>query len=249
MEKVVKVRASHKRMGSRQMHYAAAITEIGITKFEKWMSSQNMTVPIKRRRIVTTQSGIGGKLPNLINGLELNNINQAIAGDITYYQVKEKLYYIFTLKDMYSKRIVGLYGNINMNAETALKALNQVLKLRAIENVESMIHHTDGGTQYKALIYRARLKGAKIRISMAGNCLENGLSEQLNGVLKNDYLESENITSVKALNTELNKIKRLINNEKPVKELGYKTPVEFENSLKTILLKDRKIIKLHDFRV
>ena len=196
MDKVVKVRVRHKRMGSRQIHYTAAITEIGITKFEQWMSRQNMTVPIRKRRIITTQSGTDPKLPNLINGLELNDINQVIAGDITYYQVREKLYYIFTLKDMYSKRIVGLYGNDNMKAENALKALNQMLKLRAKENVTSMIHHTDGGGQYKALKYIASLEKSKILRSMAGNCLENGLAEQLNGVLKNDYFLKKGYTEI-----------------------------------------------------
>ena len=45
--------------------------------------------------------------PNLIEGLELNNINQLVQTDITYYRVGERFYYLVFLIDVYSRRIVG----------------------------------------------------------------------------------------------------------------------------------------------
>jgi hypothetical protein len=44
---------------------------------------------------------------NCIEELELNNINQVIQTDITYYRVKEKFFYIVIISDVYSRLIVG----------------------------------------------------------------------------------------------------------------------------------------------
>lgn len=43
--------------------------------------------------------------PNLTYGKIVNGINQVVVGDITHYKSKSKLYYVFILKDYYSKRI------------------------------------------------------------------------------------------------------------------------------------------------
>lgn len=247
-EKVKAVRASHPQMGSRSLYYAAGINEMGVNKFEQWMSAQHLTIFKRKKRIITTKSGPGKRYPNLTHGLQLDNINQLIAGDITYYQVKDKVYYIFTLKDIYSKRIVGIRGNDNMNHLNTIAVLKQVFKLRQCKRFPGMIHHTDAGSQYKAIDYLALQHHAEIRTSMAENCLENGAAEQLNGVLKNDYLSFRDTKSVAQLNKHLDQIARLINEQKPIAELGYRSPVEFEEYIKKLPKKDRPKFTLYNFK-
>jgi transposase InsO family protein len=240
-----KKREKFKHMGSRRMFYNLNIQEIGINKFEKLMSENNLKVTIKKRRIITTQGYYEECDVNMINGKELNEINQVIAGDITYYKTHNKTFYICTLKDMYSKRIVGLYGSDNMMATTIIKALRQAIKLRG-KGIHGCIHHSDAGTQYKSNIYTDLIKIHHIVPSIAENCLQNGMAEQLNGALKNDYMPS-NIRSVKELNKFLTQIKKTINEEIPVSILGYMTPVQYEEYLKSTPLADHKILKLYDF--
>lgn len=232
-------------MGSRCMFHNLNIQEIGINKFEKLMSENNLTVKTKKRRIVTTQGFYEECDVNMINGKEINDINQVIAGDITYFKTPKKNYFICTLKDMYNKEIVGLYGSDNMMATTVLKALNQAIKLRG-KGIHGCIHHSDAGTQYKSKIYKKLMKQYHIIPSIAENCLQNGMAEQLNGAIKNDYMPPD-IRSVKELNKILTQIKKTINEEIPVKSLGYMTPVQYAAYLKSIPLADHKIIKLYDF--
>jgi putative transposase len=213
-------------MGSRVMYHQLKIDHIGINKFEKIVSEQGLTIKTKRRRIVTTDGFYEKSDTNLINGLVLNNINQVIAGVITYLILNDKTYYIFTLKDMYSKRIIGLYGSDSMMATNAIITLKQAIKLRG-KSISNCIHHSDAGSQYKSKAYKNTLNKNQIKMSIAENCLQNGMAEQLNGILKNDYIV-KNIKNVNDLNKQLIEIKRLINEEKPVKELQYKTPIEFE---------------------
>jgi putative transposase len=248
MEKVKAVRKNHPQMGSRSLYYAVPITEMGISKFEQWMSLHGLTIIKRKKRIITTQSGPGKRYPNLTYGLKIDNINQLIVGDITYHQVKEKTYYIFSLKDMYSKRIVGVVGNDNMNQLNSINALNQLFKLRKCKTFPGMIHHTDAGSQYTALAYIALQQKAGIKTSMAENCLENGAAEQLNGVLKNDYLTFRDIKNENQLNKHLIQIVKLINEQKPIEQLGYMTSVAFEEYIRGKRKKDRPIFIMHDFK-
>jgi transposase InsO family protein len=111
-----------------------------------------------------------------------------------------------------------------------------------------MIHHTDGGGQYKALDYLALQHKHGIKTSMAENCLENGAAEQLNGVLKNDYLSFKEIKSIRQLNKHLNEIAVLINEQKPIAEIGYRTPIAFESYIKGKPPEERPVFIMYDFK-
>ncbi len=126
-----------------------------------------MTIPRNKKYIVTTQSAGTPRYPNLKNSLKVNDINQLIVGDITYYQPKVKLYYIFTLKDVYSGRILGLTGDTNMKADKALRFLAQLVSLSETAILEGAVHHTDGGGQYRATAYLKRLNNYRMQISQA----------------------------------------------------------------------------------
>ena len=243
VSKAQKIRETHKRMGARVMYYQLKVEDIGVNKFERILSKNGLSVKIKRRRIITTDGYYENCDTNLINGITLTNINQVIAGDITYLILNNKNYYIFSLKDMYSKRIVGLFASDTMLAINAVKTLKQTIKTRGV-NIKNCIHHSDAGSQYKSNVYKNLLKKNYMKMSIAENCLQNGMAEQLNGVLKNDYIKNQ-IKDVKSLNKQLNNIKRLINEERPVKALGYKTPIEFERWIKNN--NKSPVMELYDF--
>jgi transposase InsO family protein len=247
--KIKTVRSKHKRMGSRPLYYAAQISEslnIGINKFENRMSELNLVIRPKKKRIQTT-TPIEHQYPNLINGKILTSINEVVVGDITYFYSESQLYYIFSLKDMYSKRILGLHASLDMKKESALVALQQLLDVRKGTSITGMIHHTDAGSQYLSNLYKDELKSHDIQISIAKNCLENGAAEQFNGVVKNDYLSNYQIRNLNHLNKVLQGIKTMINEEKPIAALSYKTPVEFEEYIKGLSKADRPKVTLYDF--
>ena len=242
------IRANHSRMGSRVIYHKLKNPQMGITAFEKMMSSHGLTIPIRKRRIITTQTDRKRRYPNLINSLVLNRINQLVVGDITYYKSGMETYYIFSLKDHYSGRIVGLTGDTNMEGDKALECLFQMSILRRIGTFEDLIHHTDGGGQYRSDDYLNWLGSENIKISQSENCLQNGCAEQLNGVVKNDYLENHDVKDVKDLRKVLKKIKHWINYDRPVAKLGYRTPVNFEEHIESMPEQERPQFKLYDFK-
>ncbi len=249
LEKVLNFRKKNPQIGSRVMYKMLDIQDIGINKFERLLSQNNLCAQIKKNKRKTTRGHPEESDVNLINGLILNDINILIVGDITYYSVKGRFYYIFTLKDAYSKKLVGLGGYLHMTKENALKVLNQAIKERGEENLRGTIHHTDAGSQYKSNAYKQRLKECGIVMSIAGKCTENGMAEQLNYIIKSHNLDNYKIVSERQLNSILEKIKIKINSQIPVKILGYRTPNDFEKWIQTVDKQERPVQKLYDFEV
>jgi len=247
IELVKAKRVYHKKMGSRPLFYTLKLEGIGINSFERLLAAKGYGIDRKRKRIITTDGVHEDDDMNLINGFELTGINQVIAGDITYVNGVHQTLYVFTLKDAYSKRIVGLLGSANMTSENAIKTLKQVIALRKKANLIGTIHHTDAGSQYKSTLYKKLIAECGMKRSIAEDCIQNGMAEQLNDVIKNNYLLNEQIESVGQLNKLLSKIKKMINEERPVAALGYRTPVEFENWIKELPVEERPKMKLYDF--
>lgn len=218
------------RAGLRVIYHKERLyTLLGVNQFEQQMSMRGYALKPYRSYIKTTDSrGHHYKYGNLISGTILSGENQVIVGDITYYRGVNDLYYIFQFQDYYTLEIKGLLGSKNMEGINAERCLEQVLTYNKIRRYNYLlIMHTDGGSQYRSHNFQNMLCSAQIRPSHAKNCLENGLSERENGIVKNEYLVDYEIKNVQHLNRILSKIKYQANEVWPSKTLGYKTPKEY----------------------
>jgi transposase InsO family protein len=236
------------RIGARSMFHTYKVEFTGVNCFEQTVARLGLGVPVRKKRKIQTTCGIHEPEDvNLTNGLVLNRPRQVIAADITYFTAKGRLYYIFTLKDAYSGLILGLTGSNNMRAENAIKTLKAAFRLGSAASFEDCIHHSDAGGQYKSNGYKKLLHDNNIKVSIADNCLENGMAEQLNGLIKNDYLMFKSISNVGQLNRELRKLQCFLNNKRTIECLGYLTPAAFEQ-LNSALPPDKRMKKkLYDF--
>ena len=198
-----------------------------------------MTIKPLRSRIVKTSDGKGkGHYPNLANGLILNNVNQLIVGDITYYDIIDDQWsYIFTLKDIYSQRILGLVPSLSMEASFASKCLEQAFAQ----------HHSDNGSQYDSKAYKKMLADARMLISRADNCLENGSAENLNSIVKNMYLKPWNIRTFKELHQACQELVYINNHQRAIEQLGQLSPIQFEQLVAKLHPEERPKKVLYDF--
>jgi putative transposase len=233
------------RMGARPMFHTYGVGFVGINRFEQAVARLGLGVAIRKKKRVRTTDGIRGPEDlNLIKGLELNGPRQVIAGDITYFASKGRPYYIFTLKDAYSGLILGLTGSDNLRAENAVRTLKKALGLGGLAGA---VHHSDAGSQYKSNAYKKLLLANNMAMSIADNCLENGMAEQFNGLIKNDYLMFRDIGNVRQLNRELKRLQCFLNNKRTVRGLGDLAPAAFERYWATLPPERRMKKKQHDF--
>lgn len=134
-----------------------------------------------------------------------------------------------------------------MDAQVALKCLNDAIEVRKGLCFKGCIHHTDNGSQYNANRYKERLKSVGMLISRAKNCLENGSSENLNGLIKNSYLSSWNIDTFAHLQQACKEVLYLTNEQRAIEELGYLSPVQFEKIVTQLIVDERPTKILYDF--
>ena len=246
-------RIKHPRMGSRALYYSIKNVGgidlgLGVNRFERLMSTSGLTIKPGRTRIVKTSDGKGkGDYPNLINGLILDNVNQLIAGDITYYNIDGQCSYIFTLKDIYSQRVLGLIPSLTMEASIAIQCLEQVFMLRKDINLQGCIHHSDNGSQYNSTAYKKMLTDAGMLISRAENCLENGSAENLNSIVKNMYLKPWSIRTFKELEQACQELIYINNHQRAIEQLGQLSPVQFEQLVAKLHPDERPKKVLYDF--
>jgi transposase InsO family protein len=238
-----------RRGGSRSCYYNLLIKEkfdLGVTKFEQLMSEYKLTLAPLNIRIATTRSSLQSwNYENLTDGLEIQNINELVVGDLTYIIYGKDRYYLFCLTDVYSGRIVGHSFSTRMRSQEAKITLDRWITLRGADNVKSCIHHTDGGGQYFSSLYLGELEALNIQVSVAKNCLQNGYAEQRNGLFKHHLLPTVN--KVKAhpeyLSKEIDNCIDFYNNERMQEALHWKSPVNYECYLQTTNL--RPVMKLH----
>ena len=250
---VVKNRQQKSRVGLRTIYHKEDMSSLlGLNQFERQMSACGFALKPYKSYIKTTDSrGHHYKYDNLIAGILLRGENQVIVGDITYYQNASGLYYIFHFIDYYTLEVKGLVGSRNMEGINAEKCLRQVFNYNNKGQYKYQLFlHTDGGSQYRSHNFQKMLRQAQIRPSHAQNCLENGLSERENGILKNEYLVDYDIKNVNHLNRVLNRIKHQINEVWPSKTLGYKTPKQYAEWTRKMSKNDRpsKTVKIVQYK-
>ena len=243
-EVVIKNRKIKSRSGLRTIYHKESLfTLLGVNQFEKQMSARGHSLKPYISYIKTTDSrGKFYLFDNLINGTEVNNENQIIVGDISYYQNETGLYYIFQFTDYYTLEIKGLNGSVSMGGINAEKCLRHVFRYNKKNRYNyKMIIHTDGGVQYRSHKFQDMLVKAEIRPSQAKSCFENGLAERVNGIIKNEYLVDYNIKSVNHLNRVLKQIQESANGVWPSKTLGYRTPKQYASMIRHLNTKDREV--------
>ncbi len=235
-------RQTHVRMGARPLYVMMGSTEpdallegIGRDKFEEILINNGLSVQPIRIFHRTTYSG-AFRFPNLVEGLEINGLNQVWVSDLTYYRLLDGWAYLTFILDLYSRRCLGYALSETLNTEqTTLPALKKALKTRGLTTYgQQLIFHSDGGGQYYDKGFLNLMGKYHIRSSMAECVYENPHMERFHSTAKNDYLIPWKVNSVAQLRKELPRFVYLYNHVRPHKSLKYKTPVAFEQFVQQI---------------
>jgi transposase InsO family protein len=245
LEAAEALRKHHPGMGCRKMSYLLKQQGWGRDKIEVLLLREGYRVVHHPNKFKTTHSVRFHNYRNLIEGKKIADINQVVQSDITYYLVGGKTYYLVFIIDIYSKRIVGYRASENMEAISNQKALEQMIALRGVANLNRLIHHSDRGSQYHSHAYVERLKSCKIRISMCIESWENAYSERINRTIKEEYLDYWNIKNFDELKRGVKKAVQNYNEHRPHWNLNLQTPIAFEQNIKNIPMTKRKKISIY----
>ncbi len=184
--------------------------------------------------------------PNLIEGMVVTKPFQVLQTDITYFDIDGKFYYLVFIIDVYTREILGYSVGDNMRVECNIRALKMALKKIPKHHLDTMIHHSDRGSQYGADEYVKLLTDIGVKISMGMKAQDNAYAERVNGTIKNEYLKLWYIPDFKTLKS---KTRQAINhyNEKRLHQ-AFKneySPGEFKKSLLHLETQERPMVIIY----
>jgi putative transposase len=104
------------------------------------------------------------------------DINQLWVADMTYVPTWEGFLYLAVVTDVYSRKVVGWAFGVQMTADLVITALNMALHTR---KPESVIHHSDQGSQHTSVAFGNRCREIGVRPSMGtvGDAYDNAMAE------------------------------------------------------------------------
>ena len=233
-------------MGLRSIYETYQVEDIGRDAFIALGLRNGFRLRAVHKTVRTTFSVKSSRYRNLLEGKVFTDVNQVWTSDITYFKIGEDTYYIVFIMDVYSRRIVGYSVADHMRAEQNIRALQMALDLRGVKDYDQkLIHHSDKGSQYISDDYTELLNNFGIEISMCNIVYENAHIERVNGIIKNQYLHRWKITNFYQLRKKLQDAVWAYNFEKQHRSLGKLTPVEFEESLKELVVEQRKELVIY----
>jgi transposase InsO family protein len=154
--------------------------------------------------------------------------NQLWVSDFTYVSTWQGFVYVAFVIDVFSRQIVGWRASRSMRTDFVLDALEQA---RQPDRNQSLIHHSDRGSQYVSIRYSERLAEAGIEPSVGskGDSYDNALAETINGLYKAEVIHRRSawktIESVELATLEW---VAWFNHHRLMEPLGYILPAEAE---------------------
>jgi transposase InsO family protein len=168
--------------------------------------------------------------PNLVNQeFSVTGPNKVWVSDITYVWTFEGWLYLTTVKDLWSRRVIGYAITEHLRAEAVATALEMALDHRPI--TPELIFHSDRGKQYASQVVRSILTKNGIRQSMSstGNCYDNAPAESFFATFKKGYLFWQPFqTKEQARRMIVEYLEVFYNCVRRHSSLGYKSPVAYE---------------------
>jgi transposase InsO family protein len=198
---------------------------IGRDKFFDILRENKLLVKRRKRYEKTTDSYHRfRKYKNKLKGRKPTRPNEAFVSDITYIRTRRRFVYLFLITDAYSRMIVGWHLSGSLGIEGALKALKMAIK--QCRHPKGVIHHSDKGIQYCCKEYVQLLKKNRMEISMteANHCYENAMAERVNGILKDEFLLSEEMPDFATTQKAVEQAIESYNTLRPHWSLNLNTP-------------------------
>ena len=236
-EKIREIHVTSKgTYGSRRIH-AELRLEHGIRvskkRVERLMRAAGVCGEPKRRRARTTVRIPGVRVaPDLVErDFNPDGPDRTWAADITEIPTWEGKLYLAHVQDLFSRRIVGWAMADHMRKELVLEALEMAIQRR--KPAAGLIHHSDHGSQFTALLFSERCEQAGIEISMGsiGDCFDNAVCEAFHASLKRELINRRAWpTRAQTRSAVFEYIEGWYNPRRRHSTLGYLSPAQYERA-------------------
>ncbi|SHK69195.1 Transposase InsO and inactivated derivatives [Shimia gijangensis] len=228
---------SGKRYGARKIWHELRRNNHDIARctVERLMKVMGIQGVVRGQKPITTNPDTSQPCPDdkVNRDFTASMPNQLWVSDFTYVSSWQGMVYVAFVIDVFARCIVGWRVSTSMTTGFVLDALNQAICQRAPSEADSLIHHSDRGSQYLSIKYTERLAEAGIdpSVGSVGDSYDNALAESTIGLFKTEVIDFMGPwKSVAQVEWETLKWVNWYNTKRLHSKIGYITPKEAEEN-------------------
>ena len=199
---------------------------------------------ISRRRghtVTTARNPSQPPAPDLVKRqFTATHVNQLWVADMTYIPTWAGFIYLAVVVDVHSRKVVGWSFSAHMTADLVISALNMALLTR---KPESVIHHSDQGSQYTSVAFGRRCTEMGVRPSMGtvGDAYDNAMAESFFATLECELIDRRVWkTHSEARHAIFSWIETWYNPHRRHSSLGQVSPIAFEKRQTELRMKTKQ---------
>ena len=227
-------KSSDRTYGTRRVWHdiLAEGLSCGLHRIERLMRENGLRAR-PRRRGLPKDAGkrlVASVSQNILDrAFEASAPNQKWVADFTYIWTAQGWLYVAAVVDLFSRRVVGWSMKAEMTAQLVTDALIMAIWRRG--KPDSLLHHSDQGSQYTSEQFQRLMADHGITCSMSrsGNVWDNAAMESFFSSLKTERTARKVYRTRDAARADVfDYIERFYNPKRRHSTLGYLSPVEFE---------------------
>ena len=225
-------KSSDRTYGSRRVWHdvLAEGLSCGLHRIERLMRENGLRARPRRRGLPKDTGQRASISDNLLDrAFEAAAPNQKWIADFTYIWTAEGWLYVAAVVDLFSRRVVGWAMKAEMTAQLVTDALIMAIWRRG--KPDSLLHHSDQGSQYTSEQFQRLMADHGITCSMSrsGNVWDNAAMESFFSSLKTERTARKVYRTRDAARVDVfDYIERFYNPRRRHSTLGYLSPIEFE---------------------
>jgi putative transposase len=220
-----------------QIDLAEAGVRVGRKRVARLMRNAGLVGVSRRKSTITTVRDGARQAPDLVDrNFTADRPNLLWVADITYIPTWAGFLYLAVVLDVFSRRIVGWSMATTLHTQLVLDALKMALRQR---RPNSVIHHSDQGSQYTSIEFGKRCRQAGVRPSMGsvGDAYDNAMAESFFATLECELLDRRRFkTHAEARMAVFEFIEGFYNPRRRHSSLGYLSPITFERHFAAVTL-------------
>lgn len=205
---------------------------VGKKRVERLMAATELQgIPVPRKARTTVRVAGVRCAPDLVDrDFNATQPNRLWCADITYLPTWEGWLYLASALDCFSRLIVGWCMLPTLRLELVAQALEMAVARRRPD--PGLIHHSDHGSLYTAVIFGQRREQLGIDVSMGsiGDCYDNAVCEAFHSTLKRELVHRRPWPTRAELKTAVFAyIEGFYNTRRRHSTLNHYSPAEFES--------------------
>lgn len=182
-EQIQEVHQKHSSYGHRRVAW-----ELGVNhkRTQRVMKKFGIKPPRRKKLFYITRSTYHHAYTNLIKDIIPQYPNHIWVTDVSYFKYQGRFWYLATIEDIFTRRIMAAQVGKHHNQQLILKTLHQAFD--ATDQLPQYFH-SDQGTEFmaKAVTDEVEAKGIQVSVSAKGSPWENGYKESFYGRFKEEF--------------------------------------------------------------